>query len=250
MNKTSKEENLKQGSEYLSKIYSLDRRPITKYPSQLAKFLFSNYMQDINKEDIKLLDLGCGRGDMLRAFKNLGLNVFGADLSKESVKLNKPIKITQLDIEKDRIPKVFINQFDIVFSKSLIEHLREPMKFFINAKKILKKNGILIVMTPSWVHHKFGPFYLDFTHVTPFTLQSLRDIAVLNNLQVIKVDYFYQLPIVWKYNYFKLFSKIVSFLKIPYQPMYENLTKIKWPNYINTFLRHSNEVMLIGVFKK
>ena len=105
-------------------------------------------------------------------------------------------------------------------------------------------------MTPSWVHHKFGPFYLDFTHLTPFTLQSLRDIALLNDLKIKKVDYFYQLPIIWKFKYFKIISKLVSFLKIPYQPMYENLTNIKWPTKINTFLRHSNEVMLIGIFKK
>ena len=42
-------------------------------------------------------------------------------------------------------------------------------------------------MTPSWVHHKFGPFYLDFTHLTPFTLQSLRDIALLNDLKIKKL---------------------------------------------------------------
>ena len=42
----------------------------------------------------------------------------------------------------------------------------------------------------------------------------------------------------------------MSFLKIPYYPMYENLTILKWTKNVNTFLRHSNEVMLIGIFKK
>ena len=57
-------------------------------------------------------------------------------------------------------------------------------------QKILKNNGVLIVMTPSWYHHKFGPF-LDFPHVTPFTYHSLKDIGLLNEWKVINVDYFY-----------------------------------------------------------
>ena len=32
--------------------------------------------------------------------------------------------------------------------------------------------------------------------------------------------------------------------------MYEGLTFIKWPEEINKYLRHSNEVMLIGIYKK
>lgn len=251
MNNSSIEENIKQGKGYLSKIYSLQRRPITNYPNELASYIKLNFIdKELKKKSLSMLDLGCGRGDMLRAFKKIGIKVSGIDLSAESIDYNKPINVIKYNIENNKVPNSLINKFDIIFSKSLIEHLKEPMKFFINSKKMLKEDGIIIVMTPSWMHHKFGPFYLDFTHFTPFTLQSLRDIALLNDLKVKKVDYFYQLPVIWKFRYFKIISKLVSFLKIPYLPMYENLTKIRWPYKINTFLRHSNEVMLIGIFKK
>ena len=105
-------------------------------------------------------------------------------------------------------------------------------------------------MTPSWVHHSWGPFYLDHTHRTPFTLQSLRDLGSLAGFENVKVEYFYQLPIVWKYSFLKTIAKLVSFLKIPYLPMYEGLTSIKWPNNLNKFFRFSNEVMLIAICKK
>ena len=59
-----------------------------------------------------------------------------------------------------------------------------------------------------------------------------------------------QLPIVWKYSFFKIISKFVSFLRIPYQPMHEGLTSLRWPTSLNNFLRFSNEVMLIAICKK
>ena len=248
-NHTKKVESSKQSKSYLSEIYSTKRRPITNYPLKLVKHLRKRYLNNEETKDKHVLDIGCGRGDVVKAFKQIGYNVSGIDLSEEAINLCKPIEVRQIDIEKDNDPNNFEKKFDIIFSKSLIEHLNQPMKFFEYCKKMLKENGTLIVLTPSWVHHKFGPFYLDFTHVTPFTLHSLRDIGMLSGFKSSEVEYIYQLPLVWKYSIFKQVSKLLAFLKIPYLPMYEGLTNIKWPEEINKYLRHSNEVMLIGIYK-
>ncbi len=236
----------KQGKNYLSHIYSVERRPITNYPELLAKLI-------INKNQIKknsiLLDAGCGRGDMLQAFKKKELNVEGVDLSEESIKLLHPIKVHQKNLEKEILDNRE-KYYDIIFTKSVIEHLNSPLKFIENCKKLLKDDGCLVIMTPSWYHHKFGPFYIDYTHVTPFTLHSLRDIGALGGFSKIKVEYFYQLPFTWNYSYLKIIPKLISFLRIPYYPMYEGLFPIKFPENINTLIRFSREVMLYAVMKK
>ena len=172
-NYTKKVESSKQSKSYLSEIYSTERRPITDYPLKLVKHLKNNYFDNKKTENISVLDIGCGRGDVLKAFKEIGYDVFGIDLSEEAINLCKPIEVRQVNIEKDEDKNNFDRKFDIIFSKSLIEHLSQPLKFFEYCKKMLKDDGTLVVMTPSWVHHSFGPFYLDFTHVTPFTLHSL-----------------------------------------------------------------------------
>ena len=236
----------KQGKNYLSHIYSVERRPITNYPELLANLI-------INKNQIKknsiLLDAGCGRGDMLHAFKKKELNVEGVDLSEESIKLLHPIKVHQKNLEKEILDNRE-KYYDIIFTKSVIEHLNSPLKFIENCKKLLKDDGCLVIMTPSWYHHKFGPFYIDYTHVTPFTLHSLRDIGALGGFSKIKVEYFYQLPFTWNYSYLKIIPKPISFLRIPYYPMYEGLFPIKFPENINTLIRFSREVMLYAVMKK
>ena len=248
-NLTKKAETSKQSENYLSELYSTQRRPVTDYPLKLVKHLKKNYLKNQETNNISVLDIGCGRGDVLKSFKEIGYNVAGIDLSEEAIKLCEPIEVRQINIEKDHDINNYEKKFDIIFSKSLIEHLIQPVKFFEYCKKMLKEDGTLIVLTPSWLHHNFGPFYLDFTHVTPFTLHSLRDIGKLCGFNHSKVEYFYQLPLVWKFGFFKQISKLLSFLKIPYMPMYEGLTNIKWPDEINKYLRHSNEVMLLGIYK-
>ena len=210
-NITKKFELNKQGKNYISQIYSYERRPLTNYPEKLAEeIILRNKLQ----KNTKLLDVGCGRGDMLKAFKKKGFDVEGVDLSEESVEILKPIKVHQKNLEEDVIENRE-NYYDVIFSKSLIEHLNNPINFMNSCNKLLSENGCLIIMTPSWIHHGWGPFYLDHTHKTPFTLQSLRDLGNLTGFRDVKVEYFYQLPIVWKYSFFKIISKFVSFLRIP-----------------------------------
>ena len=52
-------EKNKQGKNYISEIYSYDRRPLTDYPDKLAEEIIS---RNKLKKNLKLLDVGCGRG--------------------------------------------------------------------------------------------------------------------------------------------------------------------------------------------
>tara|TARA_Y100000768_G_C23979973_1_gene685163 strand:- start:1698 stop:2438 length:741 start_codon:yes stop_codon:yes gene_type:complete len=246
MNQVKKTEVEKQSSNYLSKLYSENRRPITNYPKKLAKLIIN---RNKIKKNSNILDVGCGRGDMLKQFQQNNLNVEGVDLSEESINMLSPIKVYQKNLETDLIDgrEEF---YDVIFSKSLIEHLNSPLSFVKNCNTLLKSDGCLIIMTPSWYHHSFGPFYLDYTHVTPFTLHSLRDIGELAGFKKIEAEYFYQLPFTWNNKYLKLVPKLISFFKLPYYPMYEGLSGIRFPNEINKLIRFSREVMLYAVMRK
>ena len=64
-------ESDKQGKNYLSQVYSEERRPISNYPQELAELTINKNHIQINAN---LLDVGCGRGDMLKAFKKKKIN--------------------------------------------------------------------------------------------------------------------------------------------------------------------------------
>lgn len=225
-------------------VYSEQRRPTSDYPNKLAKFLKSELKLD-NKN--KLVDLGCGRGDMLRAFDSIGFEVTGIDISPKVKEHCDPLKAYSLDILKSPLP-FDDNSFDIVFSKSVIEHLENPLPYLEKALSLLKPGGKLIVLTPSWLHHGWGPFYLDHTHVTPFTGPSLIDTLKIAGFEDIEVKHFRQLPFLWTFKWLTPFVSIFSKLPLPYSPMY--LTKFKWPRLVNNFIRFSKEVMLLSYATK
>ena len=82
--------------------------------------------------------------------------------------------------------------FDIVFSKSVIEHFYYPEKIFKEVFRVLKPGGKVITLTPDWTYN-YKIFYEDYTHRTPFMYESLRDIQLINGFIEVQVEFFYQL---------------------------------------------------------
>ena len=236
--KNISEDNILEDSAYISELYSENRRPKNDYPDRLATYLRDQFYNGTGE----LLDIGCGRGDMLKSLHGAGYSVTGTDISPLSVDICKPHPVKISNLEKEALP--FNNDsFDYVFSKSVIEHLHNPMSFLKQSLRILSPDGTAIIMTPSWIHHGWGPFYLDYTHVTPFTLPSLRDAMAMAGFENVRVIYFYQLPFLWRRPWLTPLVRIIAQLPLHYRPMYD--TNI--PPTLNTFFRFSKEVMLLGI---
>jgi len=106
----------------------------------------------------KILDVGCGRGDIaLYMAKNAG-EVIGIDYSKDGIDLANSIKKTFLqDIFKKvnfqvmNVKKLSFpdNYFDVVICIDVLEHLyKEEAEIALSEiKRVLKKNGLLFLQT-------------------------------------------------------------------------------------------------------
>jgi SAM-dependent methyltransferase len=136
--------------------------------------------------------------------------------------------------------------FDFVFSKSVVEHLHHPVRLLAKALEALKPGGIAVIMTPSWAHTYWGPFYIDHTHVTPFTGPSLLDAMTLAGFASVEVSHFYQLPFLWRYPFLKPLSWAIASLPLPYRPY----KAAPWPEGFNKLIRFSKEVMLLAVGRR
>ena len=218
-------------NDYLKVVYAREVRPYTEYPEKLVHYLFNSFNM---KKGGVLLEPGCGRGEHLRLFKNLGMEVYGLDLSPESPFFEKDLNISICDLEKDKLPYPD-NHFDVIYSKSFLEHLGNPGKFLEEAFRVLKPNGLLLSMVPDW-ESQYKKFYDDYTHISPFTIVSLKNIQLVAGFSDVSVYKFRQLPMVWKYPMLNNFCTMIS----PFIPV---RTKIP-------FLRWSRELMLIGSARK
>jgi len=116
----------------------------------------------------KILDLGCGNGDLSIYLGKKGANVVGIDYSKNAIriaqkKLSKEkkligkVKFLNMDANKIKFNK---NIFDMVISIDVFEHLypEELEKVMKKISNILKRNGELLV------HTEANKIYLNFTH--------------------------------------------------------------------------------------
>lgn len=215
---------------YLNVVYNKQQRPYTDYPSRLCRHLFEIFGM---KKGQKILDIGCGRGDFTKAFANLGLEVAGIDREQGDSELLQGIDVRiQKDLENDPFPFPD-NSFDIVFSKSVIEHIWKPENFIKETYRVLKPGGRVLCMTPDW-HSQMFIFYDDPTHVHPYTAAGLKDLLSIYGFQEAQAELFYQLPVIWKYPAFKIISRSLQ--------LFGPVRKIEK----NKFIRWSRELMILA----
>ena len=218
-------------SDYIKVIYSSDNTPKTDYPDKLAAYLFRKFGMQKGQ---KILEPGCGRGEFLNGFRKIGMDVYGCDLSHHAGEDLDGIEVKQTDIENEPLP-YDDNYFDVVYSKSLLEHLWKPDHYLHEAKRILKPGGKIITLAPDW-EANYKTYFDDYTHRTPFTKVSLHDIYRICDYENVQVIKFRQLPIVWKLPILNTFCAIIS----PFIPVRTS----------NKFLHFSRELMLIGYGNK
>ena len=207
---------------YLETIYDEKKKPFTDYPKKLTIYLINRF--NFQKKQ-KILELGCGRGEFLNEFvKNFFSN----------------LNFKKVDMENEKLPYED-NFFDIIYSKSFIEHFYYPEKIFKEAYRVLKPGGIIVTLTPEW-KYIYKSFYEDFTHRVPFTRVSLEDIHYISKFKSVKVESFKQLPILFEKNFYNYFFRLFSFI-----------TRVLIPDYFrdkNKWIRFSKEIMLLSVAKK
>jgi len=223
---------------YIDVVYNETDKPFTSYPAKLSKYLSKKY--NIEKKH-SLLELGCGRGEFLKGFNDIGIECYGIDVSDNAKKICHSAKILTADLVNEKLP-FQDNFFDFVYSKSFIEHFRDPEKIFEESYRVLKPGGKLITLTPDWeIIYKI--FYEDYTHYSPFTINSLKNIHIMNGFKKVKVQRFRQLPILWKNN-----GGSRSYLI----PLAE-VTRIILPSFfknLSKWVKFSKEIMLLSSAEK
>jgi len=106
----------------------------------------------------KLLELGCGGGDLLSSFSAHGWEAEGLDVDPKAIEngKRKGLNVRLGKIEDLRYPA---NHFDAIVMVHVIEHIHDPRRLFEECRRILKPGGQLSFVTPncgSFLHRVFG----------------------------------------------------------------------------------------------
>jgi cyclopropane fatty-acyl-phospholipid synthase-like methyltransferase len=133
-----------------------------KFEQLIDKFQMVINLLNLNKSD-RLLDIGCGRGELVIYHSLNGGKATGVDFSDEAIKLARE-KATGLKADCIFLISSFedINEevrFDRIVSIDFIEHIsiEEGETFFRKCYNLLNNEGRLIIYTyPNTIRRRFG----------------------------------------------------------------------------------------------
>ena len=114
----------------------------------MYSYFFKKYFPHPPK---KILEGGCGVGKYVIAYRRLGYDIVGVDFSSETIKrlkneVDKDLPVYEADITALPFED---NTFDCYYSGGVIEHFEEgPDKALKEARRVLKKDGILLATVP------------------------------------------------------------------------------------------------------
>lgn len=131
------------------------------------------------QKDELILEAGCGDGSVIFSLlENFDVNCVGLDFSENAMmqaeKIMKERKqYFEFDLGDVHNMKYNDYTFDKVISLGVIEHFNDPEKIIKEMYRVLKKDGVLIIMTPN----KYSIGVIDrlikqFFHKWPFGFQT------------------------------------------------------------------------------
>jgi 2-polyprenyl-3-methyl-5-hydroxy-6-metoxy-1,4-benzoquinol methylase len=130
-------------------------------------------------EGARVLDVGCGRGVLLREIASRGFEAHGIELSEAAARGADPrahIRIAPR-LSEAGYPDAF---FDEVILWHVLEHLRDPRETLQQAQRVLRPGGRLVIAVPNFTSAQArwaGPawFHLDLPrHLHHFGLSALE----------------------------------------------------------------------------
>ena len=116
----------------------------------MSKILRDHTDQDIYNffQNKQVLDLGCGTGEFLNNYFEMGAQCTGIDIEK-NFKLKNKKNFNLYNLDANTFLKNCKKKFDIIFLFEFLEHLEEGAKhkLFESLIKILNKNALIFLST-------------------------------------------------------------------------------------------------------
>jgi 2-polyprenyl-3-methyl-5-hydroxy-6-metoxy-1,4-benzoquinol methylase len=141
----------------------------------------------------RLLDVGCGDGQLLRSASEAGWQALGIDLSGAAVGLcrKQGLDAAEIDFHSERLDT---RRFDVIVMSELIEHVPSPAKFLARAAALLDSQGVLYLTTPNFgslarraLRESWSVIHPE--HIGYFERSTLRQMACDRaGLQEIKIE--------------------------------------------------------------
>ncbi|WP_196887122.1 class I SAM-dependent methyltransferase [Aureivirga sp. CE67] len=218
---------------------------VDKIYQRVKKHTLQKKLQLLNSfqtEGKKMLDVGAGTGEFLKVCEEGNWKVFGVEPNEGARDLANN-KISESTV-KEKIEAYSKEKFDVITMWHVLEHVPNLNEYTEQLKKMLKKDGVLIVAVPNYKSYD-ADYYKSFwaaydvpRHLWHFSKKSISMLFAKVNMEVEKV-----LPM-----YFDSFY--VSLLSEKYKTGSSNLIKAFWIGFVSNLKaistkEHSSHIYIL-----
>jgi len=140
----------------------------------------------------KILDVGCGTGFFLEAFKTESASKYeawGIDIAAIAVQVchyKGLTQVTQGILEKNSLPE---HDFDLVMFLDMIEHLDHDLPTLLMAKHYLKPQGQILITVPAY-QFLWSAHDEIHQHKRRYTKKKLTELLHQAGYEIVFVSYF------------------------------------------------------------
>lgn len=140
----------------------------------------------------RIIDIACGAGHFLYFLQKEGYSsARGIDISEEQLEVARRMGVEHVEVADfmSFLP-LHREEFDLISANDVIEHMKkdEVMELLDLVYAAVKQGGTVLMQTPN-AGSLFGSrgAFVDFTHVTPFTAESLGQVLRVAGFEIVNV---------------------------------------------------------------
>ncbi|MEV0155920.1 class I SAM-dependent methyltransferase [Micromonospora sp. NPDC050686] len=139
------------------------------------------YLRRSSGRPCRVLDIGCGQGDLVELMLADGIDAYGIDISAEQVAVAHSKGVDRVRLGDFHGPlRAEAESWDAIVATDLLEHLSRDdlLRTFDEVLAALRPGGVFLARVPNAVSPTGGHvMYGDITHRTWFTCRSVAQLA-------------------------------------------------------------------------
>jgi 2-polyprenyl-3-methyl-5-hydroxy-6-metoxy-1,4-benzoquinol methylase len=152
--------------------------------------IIENEIRRIGKVDPMVLEVGCGRGVVVKHLRGHGVNCWGVEVS-DAIPLNGVSEYVQTGLRAQELQTDERDRYNILLLLDVIEHLPAPLCFLKDLAAMFRNVTHFLITIPArqelWSN--YDEFY---GHYTRYDIEMLEELGKHMGWQVVLASYFFR----------------------------------------------------------